>query len=204
MDGTYIKFTVVEEYINALNVIFEHCYQSQDDVARSYNNAIENWNDEISDAARLILLEIERSVTLICDEISHSLKVLNRRCQTLSEGYAERSWNAAFIKREQQIKLKRESSMEKDTINGTTAEGIRAFERALDVYIQNTTDTVAEIRREHEAVHAGWHDSQYERTTERIYEFTSTILKQLDCLKDLQTWIAERRRYFEEAMSIHD
>lgn len=204
MDGTYIKFTVVEAYINALNVIFEKCYQSQSEIALSYNNAIENWNDEISDATRAVLSEIERSVSLICDEISHSLKILNRRCQTLSEGYAQRGWNATFIKREQQIKLKTESYMEKDAINGTTVDGIRAFERALELYIQNTQGTVADIRREHEIVHEGWRDSQYDRTSDRIHDFTSIILKQLECLQELQSWIAERRRYFEEAMSIHD
>ena len=92
--------------------------------------------------------------------------------------------------------------MDTDTINGTTVEGIKSFERALDTYIENTVENVSKIRSAHDNVHTGWRDEQYDRTNDKINDFIGTMNKQLNALKALQGWISERRRQFEVALNI--
>ena len=87
-----------------------------------------------------------------------------------------------------------------DTINGTTVEGIKSFERAFAEYIENTKKNVMAIRNAHERVHDGWRDEQYDRTTVLIEEFLSSMGRQLNTLEVLQGWIETRRKEFEKAL----
>lgn len=92
--------------------------------------------------------------------------------------------------------------MDTDTINGTTVEGIKSFERALDIYINDTVSNVKSIRNAHDAVRRGWEDDQYKCVDDKINDFVSTMNKQLNALQQLQEWIAVRRKQFEEALDI--
>ena len=202
MNGTYVKFSVLEEYINTLNGVFQKCCQTQDDISASYNSVTLLWCDKISTLTGQGLNEVGKTVMNMHDALSHVLHTLNARYEHLSQGYAERSWNASFSPCEFQVKIKLEGNMDTDTINGTTVEGIKSFERALDTYIENTVENVSKIRNAHDAVHDGWRDEQYDRTNDKINDFVGTMNKQLNALKALQGWIAERRKQFEEAQNI--
>lgn len=202
MDGTYVKFSVLEEYINTLNGVFQKCCQTQDDISASYNSVTLLWSDKISTLTGQGLNEVGKTVMNMHDALSRVLQILNTRYEHLSQGYAERSWNASFTSCEFQVKIKLEGNMDTDTINGTTVEGIKSFERALDTYIENTVENVSKIRSAHDTVHDGWRDEQYDRTNDKINDFIGTMNKQLNALKTLQGWIAERRKQFEEALDI--
>ena len=202
MDGTYVKFSALEEYINTLNSVFQKCCQTQDDISASYNSVTLLWRDKISALTGQGLNEVGKTVMNMHDALSRVLHTLNTRYEHLSQGYAERSWNAQFTPCEFQVKLKLEGNMDTDTINGTTVEGIKSFERALDTYIENTVENVSKIRSAHDIVHEGWRDEQYDRTNDKINDFIGTMNKQLNALKALQGWIAERRKQFEEALNI--
>lgn len=202
MDGTYVKFSILEDYINTLNGVFQKCCQTQDDISASYNSVTLLWSDKISTLTGQGLNEVGKTVMNMHDTLSRVLQILNTRYEHMSQGYAERSWNASFTPCEFQVKIKLEGNMDTDTINGTTVEGIKSFERALDTYIESTVENVSKIRSAHDNVHNGWRDEQYDRTNDKINDFIGTMNKQLNALKALQGWISERRRQFEEALNI--
>ncbi len=202
MDGIYVKFPVLEEYINTLNSIFKKCCQAQDDISLSYNSVLLVWRDRISTLTGQGLNEVGKTMMNMHETLSCVLRALNARYEHLSQGYAERFWNGSFTPCEFQVKIKLEGDMNMDTINGTTIEGIKSFERALDIYIKNTIDNVSKIRNAHDVVRDGWRDEQYDRTSDKINDFIGTMNNQLNALKVLQGWIAERRKQFEEALNI--
>lgn len=202
MDGTYVKFSILEDYINTLNGVFQKCCQTQDDISASYNSVTLLWRDKISTLTGQGLNEVGNTVMNMHDALSRVLQILNTRYEHLSQGYAERSWNASFSPCKFQVKIKLEGNMDTDTINGTTVEGIKSFERALDIYINDTVSNVKSIRNAHDAVRRGWEDDQYKCVDDKINDFVSTMNKQLNALQQLQEWIAVRRKQFEEALDI--
>lgn len=202
MEGTFIKFSALEEYVNTLNRIFQQSSQTQDEVATEYNRVVTLWNDKISALTGQGLNAIGATVMEMHATLSNILSTVNARYEKMSQGYAERNWQASFNSCEFQVKIKLEGNMSTDTINGTTVEGIKSFERALDVYINDTVLHVRSIRNAHDAVGSSWRDDQYRRVDDKINDFVGTMNKQLNALKQLQEWIEIRRKQFEEALDI--
>lgn len=202
MEGVFVKLSVLEEYVNALSNIFQECSQTQDEVATAYNHVVTLWNDKISAITGQGLNEVGKTVMDLHAALSRMLNAINERYGKLSTGYAERHWQASIKKCEFQVKIKLEGNMDTDTINGTTVEGIKSFERALDIYINDTVRHVRSIRNAHDEVRKDWKDDQYRRVDDKINDFVSTMNKQLGTLKQLQEWITARRKQFEEALDI--
>ena len=191
---------MLEEYINTLDIIFKKYAEEQDEISLAYNKVTSVWKDKISLITGQALDDTGRCILIMHEAFSRILTIINRRYSQMTERYAERSWDANVNVPEFKVKLNLEENVNMDVINGTTVEGIKSFERALEEYIESTQKNLSSIQRAHNNVATGWKDDQYSRMTDKINEFSATINTQVNVLNTLQSWIVQRRISFEEAL----
>ena len=131
------------------------------------------------------------------DLIEH-IKRINAYAEDMATNYLETYWDNCNISAESIANLRVEEAMNKKVIRGTTSEGIRSFEIALEKYIENTRDTARNIKNLHDEISTSWKDSQYDKLSEAIDEFQLKIKTNLDKLDVLHSYVQQKRKFLED------
>jgi len=200
MSGAVIikDFEKVETFINNMDRTTGAMYQCQNGINSSYNRILD-WNDKVFRLAGFALLDTGNKVVQLSEFLSKMLGILNAYCRNLNCEYAEyQDWNAQFHDRALEVQLNLEEELMRRAILGTTAEGIKSFERELERYIEATNENITNIMRELDDVRDYWMDDNFRTTEAHIILFRDEMQKNLSDLSELLSWIVVRRTKFEE------
>lgn len=200
MSGAVIikDFERMETFINNLDGLTGELYLHQSEINAAYNR-VGDWDDHVFRLTGRALLNTGNKVEQLGAFLSKLMMILNEYCLGMDRDYlGKKEWNGHFRDKELETRLHLEDSNMERAILGTTADGIKSFERELETYINVTKENVNKVVRELDDVRSYWQDDNFRKTEERIMQFSDNMHSNLSALSDLLTMVTIRRKSFEK------
>ena len=204
MDNTMVIMDLEEMagYLEKTNKLMNDFCEAQSIINGKYNTLTDLWWDKISKATGDRIRNAHRYVGQLLEGFRKKIKDVNEESRGLNNNYLkEGEWNVTITDIKIETKVRETDGMEKKRIKGTTPAGIKAFEKALRDYINETRKRLDSVKSAYEEIGGTWRDSQYSKTGTEVSDFSQNLKKELDELEVLLAKITERRIAFETAIS---
>ncbi|MBQ2734685.1 MAG: hypothetical protein IJD75_07630 [Clostridia bacterium] len=179
-------------YIDTLSKNIGMLCENQTQIHRAYNRCLEQWNDGILNIVSQALKDTERKVLEEQEELVDFGARLNEKYSAYTENYLEEPWTARFEKSSVEEKLKEFTMMGRLTV-ATTADGIKRFEDALGVYLENNETVIRQIKRDTQEISGHWSNEDYKVVAGKIDEFCSYLQTNINGLEELRDYVRKKR-----------
>lgn len=192
-----LDLDALEKFIKGMSRSLDNLCEEQIAINVSYGRVKEEWSDKLLTIVGQGLHSTQAIIIKMYYDLIERIKQVDTHAEDMA-CYLETDWDNCNISVDNIANLRVEEVMNKRVIRGTTSEGIRSFEIALEKYIENTRDIARSIKNLHDEVGVSWKDSQYDKISESIDEFQLKIKTNLDKLDVLHSYVQQKRKFLED------
>jgi hypothetical protein len=189
----------IAQFINNIDDVMEKLYQCQGNVNYAYNH-VDQWRDERYILTGCALIDTGNKIQEMNDWLVKIMMKVNEKYETLNREYFERNdWDARFRAKNLEVEVEVKEDVGAQVFAGTSAEGLRKFEQAMEEYIESTRKHLRSMRSELDQVHTTWRDENYKKIDTYVSEFEYNIGNNLTNMSNVfLPWVVERRRALEK------
>lgn len=189
----------LQDFVKNTNAYLNSLCEEQEKINKRYVDIKEEWSDNVLVLVGLDIMEAQNIIINVYKNLYDQIRETNRHGEYIAEKYLEEKWDGIKMSFDEEIsRINVEEIMNKRVIRGTTAEGIKSFETALENYIEETYKLKGLIKKEHEEIGCSWKDKQYKKVSEIMDEFQYNMESNLKKLNDTLELVKEKRKIFEE------